>query len=94
MTQEDFEEKDEVTNHVNNWAIEAVKKSVEVIDSDETEKKYLPLAGHSGVFANDKIIVAASSYLKIRWQPGLFFKSDTKMDSTFIVTSKHLHNQV
>ena len=52
------------------------------------------IAGHSGVFANDKIIVAASSYLKIRWQPGLFLKSDTKMDSTFIVTSKHLHNQV
>ena len=52
------------------------------------------IPGHSGVFANDKIIVAASSYLKIRWQPGLFLKSDTKMDSTFEVTSKHLHNQV
>ena len=98
MTHEDFEEKDDVTKRVNDWAIDAVKKSVEVIepsiDPEEQENIFHPLAGHSGVFANDKIIVAASSYLKIRWKPGLFYKSETKMDSNFIVTSKHLHNQV
>ena len=48
MAKEDFEEKDEVTKHVNNWAIESVKKSVEAVeglDSDETDNTYLPLAG-------------------------------------------------
>ena len=48
MAKEDFEEKDEVTKHVNNWAIESVKKSVEAVeglDSDEKDNTYLPLAG-------------------------------------------------
>ena len=50
MAKEDFEEKDEVTKHVNNWAIESVKKSVEAVeglDSDEKDNTYLPLAGQT-----------------------------------------------
>ena len=49
MTQEDFDEKDEVTKSVNHWATDVVKKSVELIaetgDSEEQEKNYLPIAG-------------------------------------------------
>ena len=50
MAKEDFEEKDEVTKHVNNWAIESVKKSIEAVeglDSDEKDNTYLPLAGQT-----------------------------------------------
>ena len=49
MTQEDFDEKDEVTKSVNNWAIDVVKQSVKLIaengDSEEQDKNYLPIAG-------------------------------------------------
>ena len=49
MTQEDFDEKEEVTKTVNHWATDVVKKSVELIaetgDSDESDKNYLPIAG-------------------------------------------------
>ena len=49
MTQEDFDEKEEVTKTVNHWATDVVKKSVELIaesdDSEESDKNYLPIAG-------------------------------------------------
>ena len=49
MTQEDFDEKEEVTKSVNNWAIDVVKQSVKLIaengDSEEQDKNYLPIAG-------------------------------------------------
>ena len=49
MTQEDFDEKDEVTKSVNHWAIDVVKQSVKLIaetgDSEEQDKNYLPIAG-------------------------------------------------
>ena len=49
MTQEDFDEKEEVTKSVNHWATDVVKKSVELIaetgDSEESDKNYLPIAG-------------------------------------------------
>ena len=54
MTQEDFDEKEEVTKTVNNWATDVVKKSVELIaetgDSEESDKNYLPIAGTVYIF--------------------------------------------
>ena len=95
MSKEFFDKKEDVTKTVNDWAVENIKKSAKIIDKNAEEKlMFHPLAGHSGIFANDRIIVATSSYLKIKWKPNLFYKSDTKMDQTFVLTSKHFHHEV
>lgn len=94
MLPEDFSEKDQITEIVNEWGQEAAQRSRLAIDTEGNATMVNPMAFNSNLFANDKVIIAASSHIKIPWKNGLFYKSDTIMDASFLVSPNELHNQV
>ena len=48
LSQVDFQDGTEVTKEVNEWAKESIQKSVEIIDANDEEMVFHPLAGHAG----------------------------------------------
>ena len=57
MQPEDFEDKGEITEIINEWAEQSAKKAKEAIDVKADDNKFplQPLAGHTGLFATDKV---------------------------------------
>ena len=56
MQPEDFEDKAEVTKIINEWAASSAKIAKEVIDvKPDNDFPLQPLAGHTGLFATDKV---------------------------------------
>ena len=57
MQPEDFEDKGDVTDIINEWAEHSAKMAKEAIDvkADNTDFPLQPLAGHTGLFATDKV---------------------------------------
>ena len=56
MQPEDFEDKADVTKIINEWAASSAKIAKEVIDvKPDNDFPLQPLAGHTGLFATDKV---------------------------------------
>ena len=56
MQPEDFEDKAEVTEIINEWASNSAKMAKKAIDvKTDNDFSLQPLAGHTGLFATDKV---------------------------------------